>query len=78
MYFLQVLGPPCSSRDGVLGDCRPLIKCVRFLFEIETLRALPCQLPFGQPGGISGTIIRQNTEGRTEENPSMEQCCGSK
>ncbi len=48
--YYKVLGPPCSSRDGVLGDCRPLIKCVRFLFEVETLRALPCQLPFGQPG----------------------------
>jgi len=46
----QVAGPPCSARNGVLGDCRTLIRCVRFVFEIDSLISTPCLLPGGHRG----------------------------
>jgi len=46
----QVLGPPCTARNGIRGDCRLLIKCVRFFFEIKTLQSSPCSLGNGVQG----------------------------
>jgi len=46
----QVKGSPCAARNGVRGDCRLLIKCVRFFFEIESLQSVTCDLG----GGLRG------------------------
>jgi len=46
----QVSGKPCAARNGVRGDCRLLIKCIRFFFEIETLQSVTCDLG----GGLRG------------------------
>ena len=37
-------------RNGVRGDCRPLIKCVRFFFEIASLSSVTCPLAGGARG----------------------------
>ena len=34
----------------VVGQCKPLVKCVRFFHEIPTLQSQPCQLPSGASG----------------------------
>ena len=37
-------------RNGIQGDCRLLIKCVRFFFEIKSLQSSPCSLADGGQG----------------------------
>ena len=41
-------------RNGVAGECRTLIRCVRFLQEIELLQSSPCRLSGsrGARGGV--------------------------
>ena len=39
-----------SYRNGIQGDCRLLIKCVRFFFEIQSLQSSPCSLADGGQG----------------------------
>eukprot|EP00091_Calanus_sinicus_P024640 TRINITY_DN8959_c0_g1_i1.p1 TRINITY_DN8959_c0_g1~~TRINITY_DN8959_c0_g1_i1.p1 ORF type:complete len:454 (+),score=123.98 TRINITY_DN8959_c0_g1_i1:137-1498(+) len=46
----QVKGKPCAARNGVRGDCRLLLKCIRFFFEIEALQSVTCDLG----GGLRG------------------------
>jgi len=46
----QVSGKPCAARNGVRGDCRLLIKCIRFFFELEALQSATCDLG----GGLRG------------------------
>merc|ERR1712013_357094 len=46
----QVSGSPCAARNGVRGDCRLLIKCIRFFFELEVLQSVTCDLG----GGLRG------------------------
>ncbi len=41
---------PCRSSDGRSGQCRPLVKCVRFLAEVAELRSSPCLLGTGPDG----------------------------
>jgi len=69
----QVVGPPCTARNGIIGDCRQLIKCVRFFFEIELLRSAPCPLP----GGVRGVCcphILVLREPEVEEDPWQKGC----
>jgi len=46
----QISGKPCVARNGVRGDCRPLIKCIRFFFELEALQSVTCDLNTGVKG----------------------------
>jgi len=46
----QVSGSPCAARNGIRGDCRLLIKCIRFFFELEVLQSVTCDLG----GGLRG------------------------
>ena len=38
------------TREKVPGRCRPLIKCVRFFHELQTLANRPCTLKSGEVG----------------------------
>ena len=52
-------------RNGIRGDCRLLIKCVRFFFEIKTLQSAPCSLGNGVQGVCCPhTLVLQSDLGK--------------
>ena len=40
----------CSTSSGKRGQCRPLVKCIRFMHEISSLIKSPCPLATGSRG----------------------------
>ncbi len=58
--WCQGVGPlaPCRTSDGRSGQCRPLVKCVRFLSEVSRLRGSPCSLRAGEGGVCCPHIVR--------------------
>ncbi|XP_046396222.1 peroxidase-like isoform X2 [Ischnura elegans] len=51
-FPIQVAAPPpsCNTVDGVPGDCRPLVQCLTFYLEINTLSRSRCPLGVGSDG----------------------------
>ena len=47
----------CTTVDGQNGQCRPLVKCVRFFHEIPTLQQRPCPLTTGEKGVCCPHIV---------------------
>ena len=47
-----VLGqvPECTRTGGGRGQCRPLVKCVRFIHEVTELQKRPCSIGNGERG----------------------------
>ncbi len=59
----QGVGPlsPCSTSDGRAGQCRPLVKCVRFLSEVDDLKRSPCLLRGDSERGVCCPHIVRGT-----------------
>ena len=60
-------------RNGVAGECRSLIKCVRFLQEVSLLQSSQCLLPSGGRGVCCPhTLLTTLTQ--VEESPDTRSC----
>ena len=42
--------PECTRAGGGRGQCRPLVKCVRFIHEVTELQRRPCSIGNGERG----------------------------
>ena len=42
--------PECTRASGGRGQCRPLVKCVRFIHEVTELQKRPCSIGNGERG----------------------------
>ena len=40
----------CTRAGGERGQCRPLVKCVRFIHEVTELQKRPCSIGNGERG----------------------------
>ena len=47
----------CTTNSGTTGQCRPLVKCVKFVHEIPLLRNQPCRLVTGEKGVCCPHIV---------------------
>ena len=47
----------CVTGDGGRGQCRPLVKCVRFMHEVAELERRPCRLLDGEQGVCCPHIV---------------------
>lgn len=47
----------CTTLQGNQGQCKPLVKCVRFVHEIPLLQNQPCQLLTGELGVCCPHIV---------------------
>ena len=47
----------CTTNSGTTGQCRPLVKCVKFVHEIPLLRNQPCRLVTGETGVCCPHIV---------------------
>eukprot|EP00095_Tigriopus_kingsejongensis_P002572 maker-scaffold274_size229011-snap-gene-1.21 protein:Tk02572 transcript:maker-scaffold274_size229011-snap-gene-1.21-mRNA-1 annotation:"chorion peroxidase-like" len=47
----------CTTLHGKQGQCKPLVKCVRFVHEIPLLQNQPCQLLTGEVGVCCPHIV---------------------
>jgi len=48
----------CTTLEGKRGQCRPLVRCVRFISEVNALRRRPCPLSNGEDGVCCPHILR--------------------